>query len=95
MIYNLTSQTSQENAVEKSWALQDAKARFSEFLREAEIEPQIITYRGKPKFEVRLIREKRSGKPKPKTLVDWILSAPKVPDFKLPPRRREKMRKVL
>jgi antitoxin (DNA-binding transcriptional repressor) of toxin-antitoxin stability system len=80
--------------MEKTWALQDAKARFSEFLREAESEPQIITYRGKPKFEVRLLKEKRSGKPKPKTLVDWILSAPKAPDFKLPPRRPEKMRKV-
>ena len=80
--------------MDKGWPVQDAKARFSEFLREAETTPQIITYRGKPKFEVRLIKEKRSGKPKPKTLVDWILSAPKVPDFKLLPRRREKMRKV-
>jgi len=80
--------------MEKTWALQDAKARFSEFLREAEREPQIITYRGKPKYEVRLIKEKSSGKAKPKTLYDWWASAPKVPEFKLPPRRREKPRKV-
>ena len=47
----------------KHWALQDAKARLSELVRAAEKEPQIITYRGKPKVEVRLlasIRAKRS-----------------------------------
>ncbi len=80
--------------MEKTWALQDAKARFSEFLREAESEPQIITYRGKPKFEVRLIREENPGKPRPRTLADWILSAPKVPGFRLPRRKRDKPRKV-
>ena len=80
--------------MEKGWPVQDAKARFSEFLREAESEPQIITYRGKPKFEVRLIKDGSSKKAKPKTLYDWWASAPKVPEFKLPPRRKEKMRKV-
>ncbi len=80
--------------MEKTWALQDAKARFSEFLREAENEPQIITYRGKPKFEVRLIDDNGTEPPRPKTLYDWWASAPKVPGFKLPPRKREKMRKV-
>lgn len=80
--------------MEKTWALQDAKAKFSEFLREAETRPQVITYRGQPKFEVRLIKAASSKKPKPKTLADWILSAPKVPGFKLPPRRRDKPRKV-
>ncbi len=80
-------------SLEKTWALQDAKARFSEFLREAERKPQIITYRGKPKFEVRLI-ENPSTRSKPRTLVDWWLSAPKVPEFKLPPRKRDRPRKV-
>jgi len=80
--------------VDKGWPVQDAKARFSEFLREAESEPQIITYRGKPKFEVRLIKNGGSKKAKPKTLYEWWASAPKVPEFKLPPRRREKPRKV-
>ncbi len=79
--------------MERSWAVQDAKARFSEVLREAEAEPQIITYRGKPKFEVRRIQDK-DAKRKPKTLYDWWKSAPKVPEFKVPPRRREKARKV-
>ncbi|HWD49824.1 MAG TPA: type II toxin-antitoxin system Phd/YefM family antitoxin [Rhizomicrobium sp.] len=80
--------------MDRSWPVQDAKARFSEFLREAESEPQIITYRGRPKFEVRLIREKSSGRSEPRTLADWILSAPKVPGFKLPRRKRDKPRKV-
>jgi prevent-host-death family protein len=80
--------------MEKTWALQDAKARFSEFLREVDSEPQIITYRGKPKYEVRLIEGKKSKSLRPKTLYDWWASAPKVSDFKLPPRKREKMRKV-
>ncbi|HEY3777041.1 MAG TPA: type II toxin-antitoxin system Phd/YefM family antitoxin [Rhizomicrobium sp.] len=80
--------------MENAWPVQDAKARFSEFLRQAESRPQIITYRGKPKFEVRLIVDKTTGKEKPRTLVDWWLSAPKVPEFKLPPRKREKSRNV-
>ena len=79
----------------KSWPVQDAKARFSEFLREAERRPQVITYRGEPKFEVRLIKKRASSAKKPATLADWWLSAPAVPEFKLPPRRREKPRKVL
>ena len=80
--------------MDNSWPVQDAKARFSEFLRHAESEPQVITYRGKPKFEVRLIEEGAVARTRPKTLVDWWLSAPKVPEFKLPPRKREKPRKV-
>ncbi|HEX4079906.1 MAG TPA: type II toxin-antitoxin system Phd/YefM family antitoxin [Rhizomicrobium sp.] len=80
--------------MEDTWPVQDAKARFSEFLRQAETRPQIISYRGKPKFEVRLIKEGSTSKGKPRTLVDWWLSAPKVPDFKLPPRKREKPRKI-
>jgi prevent-host-death family protein len=80
--------------MENGWPVQDAKARFSEFLRQAETKPQIITYRGKPKFEVRVIKDKSRQKVKPRPLIDWWLSAPTVPDFKLPPRRREKPKKV-
>lgn len=76
----------------KHWALQDAKARLSELVRAAEKEPQIITYRGKPKVEVRAVEALR--RKKPMTLVDAILSAPRVPEFRLPARRREKLRKL-
>ena len=52
----------------KHWALQDAKARLSELVRAAEKQPQIITYRGKPKVEVRAVDDKGKKKPKTKQL---------------------------
>ena len=76
----------------KHWALQDAKARLSELVRAAEKEPQIITYRGKPKVEVRAVSEK--AEKKPMTLLEALRAAPRVPEFKLPPRKRERMRKI-
>jgi antitoxin (DNA-binding transcriptional repressor) of toxin-antitoxin stability system len=82
--------------MDRSWAVQDAKAHFSEVLREAEREPQIITFRGQPKFEVRLLPElaKKASDSAAGELPRWWLNAPKVPKFKLPPRRREKPRKI-
>jgi antitoxin (DNA-binding transcriptional repressor) of toxin-antitoxin stability system len=59
--------------MDNTWSVQDAKARFSEFLRQAETKPQIITCRGKPKFEVRAIKGKSSRKPKLRTVPDWWL----------------------
>ena len=76
----------------KHWALQDAKARLSELVRAAEKEPQIITYRGKPRVEVRSLETE--DRKKPKSLADALLSAPRVPEFRLPPRKREKPRKL-
>jgi antitoxin (DNA-binding transcriptional repressor) of toxin-antitoxin stability system len=78
----------------KHWAVQDAKARFSELLRDAEREPQVITYRGKPKFELRLMGSSSETSKKGGRLPRWWTSAPKVPEFKLPQRKREKMRKI-
>jgi prevent-host-death family protein len=81
--------------MDKTWPVQDAKAHFSEVLREAEKEPQIITYRGQPKFEVRLLPEAaKKAASSEGGLPRWWLSAPKVPEFELPPRPREKMRKI-
>ena len=76
----------------KHWALQDAKARLSELVRAAETEPQIITYRGKPKVEVRSVETE--VRKKPKSLADALLAAPRVPEFRLPQRKREKPRKL-
>ena len=76
----------------KHWPVQDAKARLSELMRAAEREPQIITYRGKPKFEIRAIDE--GGVKKTMTLLQALRAAPRVPEFKLPPRKREKPRKM-
>jgi prevent-host-death family protein len=79
--------------VTKHWAVQDAKAKFSELLRAAEKEPQVITYRGQPKFEIR-VKEQTEQMPFPKEPPRWWLEAPRVKGFKLPPRKREKMRKI-
>lgn len=79
--------------MDKNWPVQDAKARFSEVLREAENEPQIITYRGKPKFEIRLLPEAK-GTAERRGLPKWWTSAPKMPELRLPSRKRDRMRKI-
>ena len=77
----------------KHWPVQDAKARFSELLRAADKEPQIVTYRGQPKYEVRSFGSKDSRKPK--TLLEVLRSAPPgFADLELPPRTRERPRKL-
>lgn len=78
------------------WPLQDAKARLSEVIRAAAEEPQHITLRGEEKAVVISSQEfRRLRKAKPdRTLYELWKSAPKVPEFKLPPRKRERMRKV-
>ena len=79
----------------KTWPVQEAKARLSELLRAAEHEPQQISFRGEPKFEVRLLPEAEKKKSKnAEGLPRWWLNAPTVPEFKLPPRKREKPRKI-
>ena len=77
----------------KHWALQDAKARLSELVRDAQKEPQIITYRGKPAAEVRAVKTKRTKKSR--TFLDFLKSAPPgLADIEIPPRKREPMRKI-
>lgn len=81
--------------MEKVWPVQDAKARLSELLRAAENEPQHISFRGEPKFEVRLLpKSAKKSAAGDNGLPRWWTSAPKAPEFKLPPRKREKARKV-
>jgi len=69
----------------KSWAVQDAKARFSELLRAADKAPQTITYRGAPAYEIRKIDPALQAK-KRMTLVEALKLCPIVPEFELPPR---------
>jgi prevent-host-death family protein len=77
----------------KHWALQDAKARLSELVRAAEKEPQIITYRGKPRVEVRALEDE--SQKKPKTFLELMRSAPPgLADIEIPPRKRERPRKL-
>ena len=79
-----------------TWALQDAKARLSEVIRAAAEEPQYITLRGEEAAVVISSREfNRLRKAKPdRTLYEIWKSAPKVAEFEIPPRKRERMRKV-
>ncbi|HSZ74510.1 MAG TPA: type II toxin-antitoxin system Phd/YefM family antitoxin [Rhizomicrobium sp.] len=87
----------------KIWPVQDAKARFSELIRAAKTEPQKVTLRGEeaafvlsPEEYHRLTRFVQGPQKtaKPKTLADVLLNCPVVPEFELPPRRRELMRKI-
>lgn len=74
----------------KHWALQDAKARLSELVRAAEKEPQIITYRGKPKVEVRAVKPKRQKTPK--TLLEVLQACPY--ELDIPPRTSDRDRDI-
>ena len=78
------------------WPLQDAKARLSEVIRACADEPQHITLRGEEKAVVISSKEfKRLRGSKPdRSLYEIWKSAPKIPEFELPPRRRERMHKV-
>ncbi len=81
--------------MDKVWPVQEAKARLSELLRAAENEPQQISFRGEPKFEVRLLPAATKGNAADEGgLPRWWLNAPKATSFKAPTRKREKMRKV-
>lgn len=65
----------------KSWALQDAKARFSEVVRKANTDgPQIVTYRGVEKAVVLSAEEFRKLKPEKPSFVDMLLGIPKLDD---------------
>jgi antitoxin (DNA-binding transcriptional repressor) of toxin-antitoxin stability system len=75
-----------------NWAVQDAKARFSELLRAAEKGPQVITYRGAPTYEIRKI-DPAQQKPR-KTFLEVLMACPKVPEFVLPERKFEEPRKI-
>jgi len=80
--------------MDRIWPVQEAKARLSELLRAAEHEPQQISFRGEPKFEVRLLPDAEKKNSQAGGLPRWWLNAPTVPEFKLPPRKREKPRKI-
>jgi len=81
--------------MDKVWPVQDAKARFSEMLRASEEGPQHITHRGEEKAVLVSAEEyRRLRGSTQRSLYEIWKSAPKVPEFKLPPRKRERMRKV-
>ncbi|MBI3678510.1 MAG: type II toxin-antitoxin system Phd/YefM family antitoxin [Proteobacteria bacterium] len=82
----------------KSWPVQDAKARFSEVLRAAAKEPQRISYRGQDTAvllsaaEFDRLTSKKGVKRR--SLADVLRDCPRAPEFELPPRGFEPMRRV-
>lgn len=70
-----------ERLVSKKWALQDAKAQFSEVVRRATTQgPQIVTYRGIDKAVVISVEEYRKLKPEKPSFIDVLLNGPKLDD---------------
>lgn len=65
----------------KTWALQDAKAHFSEVVRRAnEDGPQIVTYRGTEKAVVVSADAFRRLNPERRSFVDVLLEGPELDD---------------
>lgn len=63
------------------WALQDAKAHFSEVVRRANADgPQVVTYRGVEKAVVVSAEEFRRLHPGRRSFVDALLEGPKLDD---------------
>ena len=59
-----------------TWQLQEAKAKFSEVVRMAETEPQIVTMRGRPAVVIVSQRDyMKHGKPKP-SFLELMQNAP-------------------
>ena len=63
------------------WALQDAKAHFSEVVRRANADgPQVVTYRGVERAVVVSAEEFRRLHPGRRSFVDVLLEGPKLDD---------------
>jgi prevent-host-death family protein len=77
------------------WQLQEAKAMFSEVVKEADLKPQIITVRGKETAVILSYEEYRKFASPRQTLFEFIQSSPlRDIELNLPPRKAEKMREV-
>ena len=77
------------------WQLQEAKAMFSEVVRSASNEPQIITVHGKESAVILSIEEyKKLSSPK-ESLVSFMQQSPLASvKLELPARQSGKMRKI-
>ena len=78
-----------------SWQLQDAKARFSEFL-DATLKkgPQIVTRRGVEAAVLVSIEEwRRLHNVRPPSIKDWLLAPEPRFEMIVPPRRKVRRRK--
>ena len=72
-----------------SWALQDAKNRLSEVIRQALGEgAQEITIRGEPAVTVISTRELQRMRGQPQNLADFLVASP-LTGLELPPRDKD------
>jgi len=77
------------------WQLQEAKAMFSEVVKEAEFIPQIITVRGKETAVILSYEEYKKLSSPRQTLFEFIQNSPlRDIGLELPPRQTEKTREV-
>lgn len=61
------------------WALQDAKNKFSAVVdRAQDLEPQIVTRRGKPVVVVMSYSTFKAQTPQKQSFVDFLLGGPKI-----------------
>ena len=83
--------------MDNAWAVQDAKARFSEVMRAAEKEPQHITRNGEEKAvlvsatQYRKLTGAKAKRPT-KTLLEALRACPY--EIEIPPRSKERGRSV-
>lgn len=82
----------------RTWALQDAKAHFSEVVRRANADgPQVVTYRGVEKAVVVSVDEFRRLHHARRSFVDVLLDGPTLDDRtveRINRRSRDRGRKV-
>jgi prevent-host-death family protein len=77
------------------WQLQEAKAMFSEVIKEADLRPQIITVRGRETAVILSFEEYKKLTSPRQTLFEFIQNSPlRDIELELPRRRSEKMREV-
>ena len=78
------------------WALQDAKSKFSAVVdRACEVEPQIVTRRGKPVVVMISYREYRAFASPARSPIDVLLGGPKIEGGLQTPRDKSPARKVV
>jgi len=77
------------------WQLQEAKAMFSEVVRSASCEPQIITLHGRESAVIISMEEYKKLKYPKEGIVSFMEQSPLATvNLELPERRPEKMREI-
>ena len=79
---------SEEDRMQATWQVQEAKARFSDLLRKSHAEgPQIVTYRGVETAVVVPIEQwRRMERTKRRNIKEWLLAPEARTETLVPPR---------